>query len=143
MRKLACGENVTVISGYNSRFFFILFVRFSRQEHWSGFPIPTPVDHSLTERSTMTRPSWVALHGMAHSFVELNKAVIHVIILVWFLCVCVCCCGCCFSRGHGIVVLAFVCPLMDEDKRVVKAFCWEGLVVGKFESCFGEQGHAQ
>ena len=84
------------------------------------------------------------VHGMAHSFVELNKAVIHVIILVWFLCVCVCCCCCCcFSRGHGIVVLAFVCPLMDEDKRVVKAFCWEGLVVGKFESCFGGQGHAQ
>ena len=23
----------------------------------------------------MTRPSWVALHGMAHSFTELDKAV--------------------------------------------------------------------
>ena len=27
----------------------------------------------------MTHPSWVALHGMAHSFIELDKAVIHVI----------------------------------------------------------------
>ena len=30
-------------------------------------------------------PSWVALHGMAHSFIELEKAVIHVISLVSFL----------------------------------------------------------
>ena len=28
---------------------------------------------------------WVALHGMAHSFIELNKAVIHVISLISFL----------------------------------------------------------
>ena len=33
----------------------------------------------------MTRPSWVALHGMAHSFIELEKAVVHVIRLVSFL----------------------------------------------------------
>ena len=33
----------------------------------------------------MTRPSWVALHGMAHSFIELDKAVVHVIRLVGFL----------------------------------------------------------
>ena len=26
----------------------------------------------------MTRPSWMALQGMAHSFFELDKAVIHV-----------------------------------------------------------------
>ena len=25
----------------------------------------------------MTHPSWVALHGMAHSFIELDKAVVH------------------------------------------------------------------
>ena len=35
--------------------------------------------------STMTRPSWVALHGMAHSFTELDKAVVHMIRLVSFL----------------------------------------------------------
>ena len=28
---------------------------------------------------------WVALHGMAHSFIEVDKAVVHVIILVGFL----------------------------------------------------------
>ena len=33
----------------------------------------------------MTCPSWVALHGMAYSFTELDKAVIHVIGLVSFL----------------------------------------------------------
>ena len=29
----------------------------------------------LSELSTMTHPSWVALHGMAHSFIELDEAV--------------------------------------------------------------------
>ena len=33
----------------------------------------------------MTHPAWVALHGMAQSFVELDKAVVHVISLVSFL----------------------------------------------------------
>ena len=33
----------------------------------------------------MTCPSWVALHGMAHSFIELDKAVDHVVRLVSFL----------------------------------------------------------
>ena len=39
----------------------------------------------LSELSTMTRPSWVTLHGMAPGFTELDKAVIHVISLVSFL----------------------------------------------------------
>ena len=64
---------------------FILFMGFSRQEYWSGLPFPSLVDHVLSELSTMTRPSWVALHGMAHSFIELDKAVVHVIRLVSFL----------------------------------------------------------
>ena len=42
-------------------------------------PFPSPVYHVLSELSTMTWPSWVALHGMAHSFIELDKAVVHVI----------------------------------------------------------------
>ena len=33
----------------------------------------------------MTRLSWVALQGMAQSFIELYKAVVHVIRLVSFL----------------------------------------------------------
>ena len=42
---------------------FILFMGFSRQEYWSGWPFPSPVDHILSELSTMTCPSWLALHG--------------------------------------------------------------------------------
>ena len=64
---------------------FILLLGFSRQECWSGLPFPSPVDHVLSEPSTMTRPSWVALYGMDYNFVELDKAVIQVISLVSFL----------------------------------------------------------
>ena len=56
-----------------------------KQEYWSGLPLPPPVDHVLPELSTMTRLSWVALHSMAHNFIELDKAVVHVIRLVSFL----------------------------------------------------------
>ena len=52
---------------------------FSRQEYGSGLPFPSPVDLILSELSTMTHPSWVALHGMANSFIELDNAVVHVI----------------------------------------------------------------
>ena len=62
---------------------FILFMGFSRQEYWSGLPFPFPVDHILSEFSSMTRPSWVALHSMAHSFTELDKDVVHVIRLIF------------------------------------------------------------
>ena len=61
------------------------WVGFSRQEYWSGLPFPCSVDHILSELSTMTYLSWVALHGMAHSFIELDKAVVHMIRLVSFL----------------------------------------------------------
>ena len=64
---------------------FILFMRFSRQEYWSGLSLPSPVDHILSEPSTMTRLSWVALHSMAHSFTELDKTMVHVISLISFL----------------------------------------------------------
>ena len=58
---------------------------FWRQEYWSGLPFPSPVDYVLLELSTMTYLSWVALCSMAHSFIELDKAVIHVICLISFL----------------------------------------------------------
>ena len=64
---------------------FILFIGFSRQEYWSGLPFPSPVDHVLSERSAMTHLSWAALHRMAHSFIDLDKAVVHVVSLVSFL----------------------------------------------------------
>ena len=63
----------------------ILFMGFSRQEYWSGLPFLSPGDHILSELSTITCPSWVALHSMAHSFIELDKAVVHVICLISFL----------------------------------------------------------
>ena len=44
---------------------------------------PSPLDHILSELSTMTLPYWVALPDMAH--IELDKAVVHVISLVSFL----------------------------------------------------------
>ena len=58
---------------------FILFMGFSRQEYWSSLPLPSPVDHILSELCTMTRPSWVA-----HSLIELYKVVVHVISLISF-----------------------------------------------------------
>ena len=64
---------------------FILFMRFSGQEYWRCLPFPSPVNHILLELSTMTHPSWVALHSMTCSFIKLHKVVIHVIILASFL----------------------------------------------------------
>ena len=63
------------------------------------------MDHILSELSTMIHPSQVALHGMALSFIELDKAVVLVIRLVSF-------CDCGFHS---------VCPLMEKDKRLMEA----------------------
>ena len=41
------------------------------------------VNHVFSELFTMTHLSWVALHSMAHSFIELDMAVISVISLVF------------------------------------------------------------
>ena len=60
-------------------------VGFLRQEYSSGLPFPCLVDHVLSELSTMTHPIWVALHGLAHCFIELDKSVVHVINFVSFL----------------------------------------------------------
>ena len=43
------------------------------------------MDHVLSDLSAMTCLSRVALHSMAHSFIEFDKAVVHVISLVSFL----------------------------------------------------------
>ena len=37
---------------------FILIMGFSRQEYWDGLPFHSPVNHILSELSTMTHPSW-------------------------------------------------------------------------------------
>ena len=41
----------------------ILFMGFSRQEYWSGLPFLSPVDHTLSDLSTMTHPLSVAPHS--------------------------------------------------------------------------------
>ena len=63
---------------------FVLLMGFSRQEYWRGLPFPSPLDHVLPDLSTITCPFWVALHSMAHCFIELDKAV-HVIRFISFL----------------------------------------------------------
>ena len=98
---------------------FILFLGFLRQEYWSGLPFPSTVDHVLSELSTMTHPSWVALHVMAHSFIELDKAVVHVIKLLVL-------CDCGFQ---------YDCPLMEKEKRFMEVSWWKRLTKGENGTC--------
>ena len=61
----------------------------------------------MSDLSTMTCPSWMAPHGMAHSFIELDKVVVHVtrLVIVFF--------DCGFQP---------VFPLMEKGKRLMEAF---------------------
>ena len=58
-------------------------MEFSWKEYWSGLPFLPPMHHIFSELSTVTCPSWVALHSIAHNFIELykplphNKTVVH------------------------------------------------------------------
>ena len=106
-------------------YLFILFKGFSRQEYWSGLPFPSPVDHILSELSTMTRPAWV-VPCMAHSFTELDKAVVHVIDWLVF-------CEYGFQS---------VSPLMEKDKRLMKA-SWQDRLRGILGRLLMGGGHAQ
>ena len=60
---------------------FILFMGFSRQECWSGFPFPSPVDNTFVR--TLHHNSFIlgGTCSMAHRFIKLCKAVVHVLIL--------------------------------------------------------------
>ena len=57
---------------------FILFMGFSRQEYWSGLPFPSLVNHIC-----QTSPPWPVDLGWPRmawlSFMELDKALVHVI----------------------------------------------------------------
>ena len=64
---------------------FVLFMGFSRKEYRSGLLFSSPVDWALSELSTMSHLSWVALHSMVHGFIELDKSVVYVVRLVGFL----------------------------------------------------------
>ena len=105
---------------------FMLFMGFSRQEYFSGFLFPSPVDHVLSEVSTLTRPSWVALHGMAHSFIELTR-----LWFMWWMWLVFC--------DYGF---QSVCPLREKDKKLMDASWWERLTKGKTGSCSDWRGHA-
>ena len=102
---------------------FIQFMGFSRQEYWSALPFPSPVDHILSELSTMTCPSWVALYGMTHSFTEWS---------MWSVWLVFCDCG-----FHS------VSPLKDKDKRLIEASWWERLTEGETGCCSYGRGHVQ
>ena len=106
-------------------YLFILFTGFSRQEYWGVLSFPSPVDHILSELSTMTHPSWVALHGMAHSFIELDK--LWAMWSVWLVF--------CDYGFHS------VCPLPDKSKRLIETSWWERLTGGTW-SCSDGWGHA-
>ena len=54
--------------------------------------------HVLSELSTVTCLSLMALPGMAHSFIELNKAVVHV-----------------FKIGYFSVIVVFCLPSDGEE----------------------------
>ena len=69
--------------------------------------------------------SWVALHGMAHSFTTRLWP-------KWSVWLVFCDCG-----FHS------ACPLMEKDTRLVEAYWWEGLAVGESGSCSDGWGHAQ
>ena len=75
-----------------------LFMGLSRQEYWSGLPYPSPVDHILSDLSTMTRSSWIAPQAWL-SFIELDKAVV----LVWLDWLVFC--------EYGFSMSALWCPL--------------------------------
>ena len=50
----------------------MLLMGLSQQEYWSGLPFPLPLDHVLSELSTMTHLSWVVLYVVTLSFIELH-----------------------------------------------------------------------
>ena len=88
---------------------FILLMRFSRQEYWSGLPFPSPVDLILSELSTMTHLFWVA-HMARLSFTELDKA-----LSMWSDWLVVCDCGFSLSAlwsplSAPTILLGFLLP---------------------------------
>ena len=105
---------------------FILFMGFSRQEHWSGLPFPSPVDHVLSELSTMTHLSWVALHTWL--IVSLSYRRLWSRWSDWLV---FCVCG-----------FQSVSSLMEKD-RFIEASWWERLTEGETGSYSDVWGHAQ
>ena len=71
-------SSFSVISFFFFSFSYCLWG--SRGKNTEGvFIIPFSSGQLFVRRLHMTSPSWVSLHGMAQSFIELDKAVVHVI----------------------------------------------------------------
>ena len=90
---------------------FIRFTGFSRQEYWSGLPFPSPVDYILSDLSTMTYPFWWP-HMAWLSFIELDKAVVHVIRLASCLWLCFSLSALWYPLSAPTVLLGFLLPWM-------------------------------
>ena len=100
---------------------FILFMGFSRQEYWSGLPFPSPVDHILSDLSTMTCPSWLAPRAWL-SFIELDKAVV-LAWLYWLV-----------SCEYGFSVSALWCPLQHLPSYLGFSYLGHGVSLHKCSS---------
>ena len=90
---------------------FVLLMGFSRQEYWSGLPLPSPVDHVLSELFTMACPH------MAWLIVSLRSLTLWSKWSVWLVF-----CNCGFHS---------VCPLMEKDRRLMEASWWKELAAGE------------
>ena len=66
-------------------YLFILFMGVLKARMLKWFAVPFSVDHVLSELSTISHPSWVALQCIAHNFTELHQPMIHLFIWVSFL----------------------------------------------------------
>ena len=75
------------------------------------------MDHILSELFTLTCPSWVALHGMAHSFIELQKPLCHDKAVIH---------KAGFSSSH-----VWMWQLDREEGWVPKKWCFQIVVLGK------------
>ena len=91
------------------------------------FAIPLSSGPHFVRTLPMTHLSWVALHSMAHSFIELDKA-----LTMWSDWLVFCDCG-----FHSVF------PLMEKDKRLMEPSWWERLTEGQTGSCSHGRGHAQ
>ena len=90
------------------------------------FAIPFSREPCFVRLSTMTHLSWVALHNMAHSFIVLDNAAVHVISLV----------------SHSDCGFHSLCSLMDKDKRLMEASWWNRLTEEYAGSCSDGWGPA-
>ena len=111
-------------SGVISFCLFILFMGFSRGEYWSGFPLPSSVDHILSELSTLLS-CWPCVAWLIASLSYTRLWSMRSFWLAF------CDCGFC-SWDSGIKALtSSVCPLMDEDKKLVQASWWGEIGCGE------------